>query len=69
MCVCARSSAVPGRRLPWFPMVSCPRPAPFSAVSSTCLPPNIVHTALAAALAIPLAAAPACRIAFAFATR
>ena len=25
MCVCARSSAVPGRRLPWFSVVSCPR--------------------------------------------
>ena len=25
MCVCARSSAVPGRRLPWFSVISCPR--------------------------------------------
>ena len=52
-------AASPGS--PWSPARGGPL---FSAVSSTCLPPIIVHTVLAAALAIPLAAAPACRIAF-----
>ena len=64
MCVCARCqpspiAAFPGA--PWSPV----RVPLFSAASSACLPLNIVHTALAAALAMPLAAAPACRIAFA----
>ena len=64
MCVCARrqpspTAASPGS--PWSPV----RVPLCSAASSTCLPPNIVHTALAAALAIPPAAVPACLIAFA----
>ena len=64
MCVCARrqpspTAASPGS--PWSPV----RVPLCSAASSTCPPPNIVHTALAAALAIPPAAAPACLIAFA----
>ena len=68
MCVCARrqpspTAASPGS--PWSPV----RVPLCSAASSTCLPPNIVHTALAAALAIPPAAVPACLIAFANKTR
>ena len=64
MCVCARrqpspTAASPGS--PWSPV----RVPLCSAASSTCPPPNIVHTALAAALAIPPAAVPACLIAFA----
>ena len=52
MCVCARrqpspTAASPGS--PWSPV----RVPLCSAASSTCPPPNIVHTALAAALAIP----------------
>ena len=56
MCVCARRqpspiAASPGS--PWSPV----RVSPCPAVSAPGLPPNIVHTVLAAALAIPLASA------------
>ena len=64
MCVCARRQPSPIAAppdSPWSPV----RVSPCPAVSAPGLPPNIVHTVLAAALAIPLAAAPACRIAFA----